>query len=232
MRPEVLFLDVNETLLNLDELKKSIAQSLDGRADLVPLWFSTLLHHSLVSTAGDRYEDFGAIGVAALMMVARNNGITLTEDNARQAVSKIRTLPAYPDVEPALIRLKAAGFRIYTLTNSSNSGVQAQMQFAGLTPHLEGLFSVEDVGIYKPHTHTYRWAARKANAELNKCMLVAAHGWDVAGAMWAGMQAAFIARPGQTLYPLAPAPTLNVSHFGELADLLIDSNNKPQEAIG
>lgn len=99
------------------------------------------------------------------------------------------------------------------------------MQYARLTPHLGGLFSVEDVGIYKPHTHTYRWAARKVNAELNKCMLVAAHGWDVAGALWAGMQAAFIARPGQTLYPLAPAPTLNVAHFGELADVLIDSDH-------
>ena len=174
-----------------------------------------------MSTAGDRYEDFGAIGVAALMMVVQYHGISLGEDDARKAVSKIRTLPAYPDVEPALIRLKAAGFRIYTLTNSSNSGVQAQMQYAGLTPHLEGLFSVEDVGIYKPHTHTYRWAARKANAELNNCMLVAAHGWDVAGALWAGMQAAFIARPGQALYPLAPQPTLNVANFGELADALI-----------
>lgn len=93
MRPEVLFLDVNETLLNLDELKKSVGQSLNGRADLVPLWFSSLLHHSLVSTAGGRYEDFGVIAVAALMMVARNHDINLSEEDARQAVSKIRTLP-------------------------------------------------------------------------------------------------------------------------------------------
>jgi 2-haloacid dehalogenase len=39
-------------------------------------------------------------------------------------------------------------------------------------------------------------------------MLVAAHGWDVAGAIWAGCRAAFISRPGAQLLPLAPVPEI------------------------
>ena len=39
-------------------------------------------------------------------------------------------------------------------------------------------------------------------------MLVAAHGWDIAGALWAGWRAAFVSRPGAQLYPLAPAPEI------------------------
>ena len=221
MRPQVLFLDVNETTLDLNVLKKSVGESLNGKEELLPLWFSTMLHHSLVSTAGDRYADFGDIGVAALMMVADNNGIKLTEEKARAAIAKIKSLPPHPDVLPAVKRLKKSGFKIITLTNSSNKTVQAQMKNAGLTAHLDALFSIEDIGIYKPHSHTYRWAARKAGVEIEKCMLVAAHGWDVAGASWAGMQSAFIARPGQALYPLAPQPDYVVKDFGELADLLV-----------
>jgi len=39
-------------------------------------------------------------------------------------------------------------------------------------------------------------------------MLVAAHGWDVAGAIWAGCRAGFISRPGAQLFPLAPVPEI------------------------
>lgn len=225
MRPQVLFLDVNETTLDLNALKKSVGQALGGKEEFLPLWFSTMLHHSLVSTAGDRYSDFGDIGVAALMMVAENNSVDLTEEKARSAIAKIKTLPPHPDVLPAVKRLKEAGFKVITLTNSSNKTVQAQMKNAGLTRHLDALFSIEDIGIYKPHSHTYRWAARKAGADIEKCMLVAAHGWDVAGASWAGMQSAFIARPGQALYPLAPKPDYVAKDFGELADLLTNIEN-------
>ncbi|WP_262506332.1 hypothetical protein [Rufibacter tibetensis] len=39
------------------------------------------------------------------------------------------------------------------------------------------------------------------NVKLEDIMLVAAHGWDVAGALRAGARAAFLSRPGQALYP-------------------------------
>jgi len=42
-RPKLLFFDVNETLLDLTAMKTSVAQALDGRADLLPLWFTTVV---------------------------------------------------------------------------------------------------------------------------------------------------------------------------------------------
>jgi 2-haloacid dehalogenase len=48
-------------------------------------------------------------------------------------------------------------------------------------------------------------------------MLVAAHGWDVAGAKWAGLLTAFIAREGQQKFPLAPAPDIDVPDLEALA---------------
>ncbi|SJN31622.1 Putative FMN hydrolase; 5-Amino-6-(5'-phosphoribitylamino)uracil phosphatase [Pseudoalteromonas sp. JB197] len=65
-KPKVLIFDVNETLLDLDSMRASIGEALGGREDLLPLWFSTMLHHSLVSTVIGDYQDFGQIGVASL----------------------------------------------------------------------------------------------------------------------------------------------------------------------
>ena len=63
-RPKVIFFDVNETLLDLTPVKKSVGEALGGRPELAPLWFTTLLQYSLVATVADRYLDFGEVGAA------------------------------------------------------------------------------------------------------------------------------------------------------------------------
>ena len=220
-RPKMLFFDVNETLLDLNAMRTVIGDALGSRPDLLPLWFTTMLHNSLVVTLADQYKDFGELGVAALLMVARNHGVTLSPETAKQAVSVIRSLPAHPDVRPALEELKGEGFRMVTLTNSSQSAVDAQMQNAGLTDLFERRLSVEETQLFKPHSHVYRWAARKLGFAPQDCMLVAAHGWDVAGAIWAGCRAAFISRPGAQLFPLAPEPEIVESDLRAAAKRLI-----------
>ncbi len=62
-----------------------------------------------------------------------------------------------------------------------------------------------------------------ARAELR---LVAAHAWDVAGAMRAGCAAAFIARPGQVLDPLAEPPDVIGSDLCEVAGRILERERR------
>ena len=219
-RPKVILFDVNETLLDLTPLKESVGKALGNRPELAPLWFTTLLQYSLVTTVAHQYLDFGEIGAACLRMVARNRGIDLSEENAKEAVAPMRSLPPHADVIPALGGLRDAGYRLFTLTNSSKTAVADQMKYAGLTEFFESSLSVEEVGKFKPHADVYRWAAGRAGVDVSECLLAAAHGWDVAGAAWAGMKTAFVARPGQQLFPLVPQPSITIPTLAELpADL-------------
>ncbi|MEM5563775.1 MULTISPECIES: haloacid dehalogenase type II [Psychroserpens] len=221
-RPKVLFFDVNETLLDLTAMKESVGQALGNRNDLLPLWFTTMLQYSLVSTVGRQYNDFGIIGSAALQMVAANHNITLTEAQAKEAIlTPIRSLPAHPEVKESLARLKSAGYKLVSFTNSSNKGVETQFKNAGLTDYFDDRLSIEDIGKFKPDTDAYDWAARKMGIAPSECLLVAAHGWDIAGAIWAGWRSAFISRPGAQLYPLAPNPEINEINLKLVTDKLI-----------
>jgi 2-haloacid dehalogenase len=85
-------------------MKGRVAEALGGRGDLLPLWFTTMLQYSLVSTVSDNYDDFGVIGSAAMMMVTRNNGIELSQEAAREALMPMRSLPPHPEVAAALDR--------------------------------------------------------------------------------------------------------------------------------
>ncbi|WP_372753666.1 haloacid dehalogenase type II [Mariniflexile sp.] len=221
-RPKVLFFDVNETLLDLTEMKKQVGEALGGREELLSLWFTTMLQYSLVTTASGQYEHFGNIGAAALQMVAANNGISITEAKARNVIiNALRGLPAHPEVKEALEQLKKAGYKMVSFTNSSNEGVKKQFESAGLTSYFDERLSVEDVGKFKPFIDTYAWGARKMGVKPEECMLIAAHGWDVAGALWAGWRAAFIGRPGQQMFPLAPQSEIIVSDLKKVADILV-----------
>lgn len=222
-RPKVLFFDVNETLLDLTAMKSSVGKVLGGRSELLPLWFTTMLQYSLVSTVGRQYNDFGIIGAAALQMVAANNGISITEKEAREAIlGPIRSLPAHPEVKDSLQALKDAGYKLVSFTNSSNKGVKTQFENAGLLEYFEERLSIEDMGKFKPHTDAYDWAARKMNVKPEECFLVAAHGWDIAGALWAGWRGGFVGRPGAQLYPLAPTPEINEKDLNLVSKKLIE----------
>ena len=222
-KPKVLFFDVNETLLDLQSMRASVGAALDNRHDLLPLWFSTMLHYSLVDSATGRYHDFGQIGVAALLMVADSNAIEISPEQAKAAiVTPLRSLPPHPDVREGLQALKDQGYTLVSLTNSSNKGVETQFKNAGLTEFFERRLSVEDIKLYKPNLDAFKWAAKQMGIQPHEGMLVAAHGWDVAGARAAGMQAAFITRPGKVLYPLGLAPNLVVADVKQLAQQLAE----------
>ncbi len=221
-KPKVLFFDVNETLLDLTPLKEQVVEVLHGNEDLLSLWFSTMLHYSLVTTASGRYEDFGVIGAAALQMVGANNNIDISENKARDiVVNGLRDLPAHPEVKSALNQLRESGYQLVAFTNGSIEGVKKQFENAGLTDYFDERLSVEDVGKFKPFRETYDWAANKMGVAPNEAMLIAAHGWDVAGALWAGWRAAFVSRPGQQTFPLAPETEIYQPDLQQVADILV-----------
>lgn len=216
-KPKVILFDVNETLLDLAPLKASVGKALGGREDLLPLWFSTMLHYSLVETLTDEYHSFGEIGTAALMMVAEAENIQLTHDQAKEAiVTPLRALPPHPDVVAGLTALGQAGYRIVSLTNSSAIGVETQFKNAGLTELFEKRFSVDSVKKFKPHPDTYRFVLNDLDVEPEEVLMVAAHAWDLAGAKNVGLQTAFVKRPGKTLYSIAAKPDYVVSDLLEL----------------
>ena len=66
-------------------------------------------------------------------------------------------------------------------------------------------------------------AADRLGVEIGQVRLVAAHAWDVAGAMRAGCAAAFVARPGKILDPLFEPPDVVGSDLREVAGRIFEA---------
>jgi 2-haloacid dehalogenase len=204
---EVVVFDVNETLLNLAALDPHFERAF-GDASVRRQWFAQVLQSALVVTVIDRYVDFGIIGAAALEMTAARRGVSLSASDRAAILGGMLTLPPHPEVPESLARLRTAGTRLATLTNSTAMVAEAQLANAGLIDNFDQVLSVDAVRQFKPAAAAYRMAARKLGVTANDLRLVAAHDWDVAGALRAGWAAAFVARPGMVLGPLGERPDI------------------------
>jgi 2-haloacid dehalogenase len=219
----VCVFDINETLLDLRALDSHFEQVF-GDAGVRQQWFAQFIHNAFVATITDRYQPFGAIGAAALDMIASRRGVTLDPADRTAILSEIKTLPPHPEVRSALERLQKAGFRLASLTNSTAEVARAQLVHAGLADLFEKMLSADEVRRLKPAPEPYRYAAQEMGIEVRQMRLIAAHAWDIAGALNAGCAAAFVARPGMVLDPLVDRPDVVGDDLSQVVSQIIESD--------
>jgi 2-haloacid dehalogenase len=216
----ILVLDVIETMLDINALEPHFARAFgDGR--VLKDWFANLLLYSNVVTVAGPYADFGALAGASLDMTAAAQGTTLSTEDRTRILQGTLTLPAHPDVKDGLQRLKDAGFRMVTLTNSAPATVAQQLKNAALTDFFERSFSIDAVKRFKPAAETYQYVARELGVTTAGLRMIAAHAWDVHGALQAGCAATFLERPGHALFALGPKPDVVAPNLRAAADRII-----------
>jgi len=212
----VCVFDVNETLLDLAALDGRFERHF-GDAAARTEWFGQFQQSWLTATVVGLYRDFGTIANTALTMVAERRGVELGDEARSDILSGMRELPPHQDVRASLERLRDSGLRLAALTNSTGQVAEAQLTNAGLRDLFEKALSADDAGRLKPAPEPYRMAADSLGVGIGEVRLVAAHAWDVAGAMRAGCAAAFVARPGKVLDPLFEPPDVVGRDLGEIA---------------
>lgn len=218
--PRVIVCDVNETLLDVAALEPDFKEVF-GEARVLQDWFAMVLLYSEVATLAGPYTDFASIAGAALDMTATARNVSLSPDNRTRILQGMLRLPAHTDVRDGLQIMRDAGLRLVTLTNSAPVAVQQQLANAGLAPFFERSFSVDTVRRFKPAPEAYRSVAEALQVPIGQLRLVAAHAWDIVGALRAGCAAAFVARPGKVLYPLGPQPNIVGPNFREVARTIV-----------
>lgn len=221
--PSIIVFDVNETLLDINTLTPLFVRIFDEQAILRD-WFAQLVLYSQTMTLSGLYTSFSELGVGALRMMADIHQKTLTEEDIAELKERMSNMPAHPDAIPALTRLRDAGFRLVTLTNSPTSTSPTPLEKAGLSDFFEHHFSVETVGKFKPAPETYQMVAKTLSVDMSDLCLVACHLWDTIGAQAAGCSGAFLTRPHNAMLPAAnvPEPNFMASDLTTLAYQMID----------
>lgn len=219
----VIALDVNETLLDLSALDPAF-ERVFGSAALRPQWFGQMLQLAFVGTITGEYVDFTTAQHAALSMLAERTGVRLDKADADAVVAGMRTLPPHPEVRGALETLRRSGLRVTALTNSTLDVAEAQLANAGLRDLLDDVMSADSVRRLKPAPEPYAAVAARFDVPMGSVRLVAAHAWDVAGALAAGCTAAFVARPGMVPSPVGRQPDITGPDLAAVVDRIVGTD--------
>jgi 2-haloacid dehalogenase len=218
----IVVFDVNETLLDLRALDPHF-ERIFGTTAVRRQWFGLVLRNALTLTIIGEYHDFVAVAGASLSMVAEEHGATLT-DADRAAISATMTnLPPHGDVAANLERLENAGLRLVALTNSPQDAAETQLTNAGIAPLFSKIMSVAPTGRFKPAAAVYQMAADRLNVSTEDMTMVAAHDWDIAGAMAAGYSGAYVTRPGMVINPLFQPPDVTGPDLEVVTDLILQT---------
>jgi 2-haloacid dehalogenase len=216
----VIAFDVNETLLDLSALDDAF-HDLFGDPALRQQWFAQMLQLSFVGGLTGEYVDFTTAQHAALRMLAERTGTALRDDQARTIVEAMSSLLPHPEVHEALARLNRTPLTMAALTNSIQPVAEAQLEHAGLRGFFDTVISADTVRKLKPSPEPYRALAGHFEVPVSDVRLVAAHAWDVSGALAAGCRAALVKRPGVVASPIGRQPDITGRDIAEVVDRIM-----------
>jgi 2-haloacid dehalogenase len=220
--PSIIVFDVNETLLDIKTLEP-LFHRLFGAGDVMREWFAQMILYSEAMTLAGLYTPFGTLGAGVLRMLGDIHQVAIQDADIKELRVRMQAMPAHADVPDALHRLRDAGFRLVTLTNSAPDPQANPLERAGIGGWFEQNFSVDQVRRFKPAPETYRMVAEALNVPTASMCLVAAHTWDTLGAQSAGCAAALVARSGNAALPIPelPQPEIVAPDLAGVADQII-----------
>ena len=172
---------------------------------------------AMVATIAGRPAEFRVLLGAALQRGLERRG--LDGEPAREALERLPRMPAYREVPDALDALRAGGFSLAVLTQSSAQAAETVLMNSGLRPRFELVLSAPESGAFKPEDLAYRYALERCG--VTDAWFVAGHWWDVAGAAFAGLRTAWISRT-DLAYPVAmPEPDVRGADLAEVARAML-----------
>ena len=211
-RPAWIAFDLNGTLLDPAALLD------EQHADLARRALDDAVLQAMADTLTGEHRPFPEYLRAALQRTLQVAG--LDDAILDAAMRRARTLPAFPDAADALRSLTASGYRVAVVTNSAADAARAALDAAGLSAQVQTVIGADEVGAYKPDPRVYRHAAARLDTPPGGVCLVAAHAWDVLGALRAGWQATWVGHREGHLLTTVPEPTACAPTLQEAARLL------------
>ena len=189
--------DAYGTLFDVAAAASQCRDALGGKADeLSAIWRTRQLEYTWLRSLMEEYVEFWQVTGDGLDYALAVLGID--DEALRERLMEIyMRLDAYPEVKDVLTTVKGGGLQTAILSNGSPRMLTAAVENAGIGDLLNDVFSVDSIGIYKPHPSVYQMAVDGLNVESGRICFMSSNAWDAAGAANFGFRVVWVNRFGQ-----------------------------------
>ena len=220
---DALVFDAYGTLFDVQSVASTAETLFPGRgAALAQLWRSKQLEYSwlqsLMQSPAQPREDFAAVTAHALIYAAEALDLPLPSHARHRMLDAYLDLSPFPDAVSTLAAL--APRRRMILSNGTHAMLAPLVAATGLAPHLDGILSVDDAGVYKPSPRVYQLAVDVLDRPPIRIGFVSSNSWDAIGAKAFGFTVFWINRSGAPIDRHGPPPDCMIRSLTELPSLL------------
>jgi 2-haloacid dehalogenase len=167
------------------------------------------------------YVDFPTCTRHALDYTCEFLKAAISADDKDRLMQAYAVLPAYPDVESGLKKLRELNCRMFAFSNGRYDSVVKLLQNAGIDNYFDGVVSVDDIKVYKPSPAVYSYFMRRSGSASSDSFLVSGNPFDVIGASSAGMGSIWIKRsPDAVFDPWEIQPSIIIETISDIYEVM------------
>jgi 2-haloacid dehalogenase len=212
--------DAYGTLFDVHSAVGKHRERLGEIADQVSaVWRTKQLEYTWLRSLMGQHADFWQVTHDALDYAFDMHAVK-DQDLRKDLIEAYLKLDCYPEVPGALAELKDRGFEIAILSNGTPTMLEAAVKNSGLEELIPNIFSVEQVGVFKPDQRVYQIAADELKVKPEEIVFQSSNAWDASGAAAFGLRVAWINRFGQSPERLPGKPDVEIKLLSELPELL------------
>ena len=181
-------------------------------------WRTTQLEYTWLRSLMNRHKDFWQITEDSLdkSMKAFNIDVLMREE----LLNLYKVLSPFKEVPETLKTLKEKKFKLSILSNGTPSLLNELVKSNNLDSFFDYIFSIEEVGVYKPNAKVYDIPIKKYNIKKNEVVFLSANTWDVSGGGNYGYEAIWVNRNNNIFDILDYKPKNQIQSLKGLLDII------------
>ena len=194
-----------------EKCKDKIGDKWEGFANY---WRTTQLEYTWLRSLMKRHKDFWEITEDSL---DKSMNVFKIDNSMRDELLNLyKTLTTFKEVPEVLKSLKNKNYKLAILSNGTPSLLNELVQSNNLNNLFDDIFSIEEVGIYKPDSKVYDLPIKKYNIEKNEVAFLSANTWDVSGGGNYGYNSIWVNRNNNIFDKLDYQPKLEIENLIDL----------------
>ena len=216
---KAIIFDAYGTLFDVNSAAEKCKDKIgDKWESFANFWRTTQLEYTWLRSLMKRHKDFWQITEDSLDKSMKAFSIDPSMKNELMNLYKV--LSPFKEVPETLKKLKGKNFKLAILSNGTPSLLDELVKSNNLDELFDDIFSIEEVGIYKPDSRVYDLPIKKYKIKNSEVIFLSANTWDVSGGGNYGYQSIWVNRNNNIFDNLDFNPSNQIKDLTELVNLI------------
>ena len=190
----------------------------DKWEDFANYWRTTQLEYTWLRSLMKRHKDFWQVTEESLDKSMKTYEIDSSMRNELLDLYKI--LSTFEEVPEVLKSLKEKNYKLAILSNGTPNLLNELVKSNNLENIFDDIFSIEEVGIYKPDSKVYDLPINQYQIQKNEVVFLSANTWDVSGGGNYGFKSIWVNRNNNVFDNLDFKPNEEIKNLNHLLEIL------------